>query len=800
MRGKWAKLFMVRKGLAKFHWPAWSGSTRIGLSKAFQTEESFRKSFFDLEPHLWKGIYQIRPHPWYGLNIADFEPWENFIDDKWFYFKDMTDLPGHPGKDAGFDEIVKFVEGLASNKTLAEKVRSRQTREIDGQVGPRAYTWGRYTHDDVRTYGKRIKDGGFQWIYYWNPNDMWKPYGEKVYPGLMYPGIETWIMCSCVDPLPGSQRARDIVDETKRLFDEYPAIDGLFMDQVYYALTNPKGDDGISITPEGKPFSRHQWNTFRVIEKIRKLADERGKVLQANFIFNSLEISSLTDFGLVEKEHPLHSCSWFYDIGNRLHICQEQFEHTIQDCVVRGWQAHLWGTAKHPAIPNGEQRRSLYWQGKLARPLMMLFQERTLVLEPNCLELPAGFEGNVYRQPGGNYVVPIIVRGASRLSPYCWSDVEVVVRLKEAQKIKRVYQLASDRLGPVVAPFEREGNALRITVPRHRSISALVLAQTGRFTALADDAIAKGATSARLVEDDLDRGTRREFSVDVKPGPHEGFATVKLDAKEELLLPRADIESDGRPTFELHVEPEIAVTIAPPPEGVQKMDFNDRSYLNRGTLSVYAGRTADFAVTVRNHSGKGRKVEVSVTGKGVDVTPADAAVEVATAGRASVLLEVVGRDVGSGAITIRAGSEKGIAFDVIGRSLVGVDLGSARRATLVMDRTASAGGDQKIFLNGVEAGVLGSNRIGQAAWDYGGRHELAKEALSALRETNRIEIETGKARFKVKNLSLEVVLADGRRYRLAADPGAQSTPEDWLQASGKRVPHGSKMRWTIPAE
>lgn len=799
MRGKWPGLFMVPGGLAKFQWSIWAGSTAIGLAKTFDTEQAFRKAFYNIDPHLWKGIYQIRPHPWYGLNISDFEPWENFIDDKWFYFKDMTDLPGHPGKDAGFDEIVKFVEGLADRKDLVERIRSQQTREIDAQVGPRAYTWGRYTHDDVRTYGKRIKDGGFQWMYYWNPNDMWKPYGEKVYPGQMFPDLETWIMCSVIDPLPGSQRARDIMDEAERLFDTYPAIDGLFMDQVYYALSNPRGDDGISIKPDGTPFSRHQWNTYRVIKQLRKLADTRGKVLQANFIFNSLEIASLTDLGLIESEKPLQVCSWFYDIGNRLHICQQQFEHTLQDCVVRGWQAHLWGTATHPGIAHPEQRQSQYWQARLMRPLMMLFQERTLVLEPDCLELPTGFEGNVYRQPRGNYVVPIIVRGASHMSPYCWSDVNVVVRLEDAARIQRVYQLASDRAGPVVVPFERDGGELHIKIPRHRSTSALVLAQTGKFVALADDAIARGATRARLVEDDVDRATRREFSVDVEPASHEGFALVKLPARDDLLLPRVALESDGRPTFELRVEPKVAVTIAPSPECVQQMDFDDRSILNTGTLWVDAGRNVTFTATVRNHSDQARKVEVSVTGKAVDVTPADAAVDVAAAGRASIRLNVVGESAGRGAITIRAGSTGSIAFDVIGRSLEGVDLASAERATLVLDKMAATGGKQEVFLNGVEAGMLGLVRIDRAAWDYGGRHELANDALSALKETNRIEIETGKASFTVRNLSLEVALDDGRLYRLAADPTAQSAPPDWLQACGRRIPSESKMQWALPS-
>ncbi|MFH0964638.1 MAG: hypothetical protein V2A58_11590 [Planctomycetota bacterium] len=793
MRDKWSSLFTVRPGLEPFQYCTWTGG--------MVDDESFTKVAGENE--LPRGIWQTRPRPWFGLSCSDHEPWLISCDQKWFYLKDAGDLPGHPGKDAGFDAILKFLTDISGDPAATKILR-------DATPVNWAFTWQWLTHADVRAYGERVKSAGFSFLYYWNPSETWNKWAEKFYPESLYVPLsqDFWKDSTVLDPFQGSARARDLVADAKRVFDEYPECDGLFMDQVYYDLDNPKHDDGVSIDKDAKPFSRHIWNTYYVIKEIRKLADERHKVLQPNFIFNSIEIASLSDFGLVESVSPMENTGYFYDIGNRLHICQSHEENMDQQASLMGWQTNLW---KNPN-DSPDDRRSRFFLSKLARPIMMLFQGRAVVLEPDCLALPPGFKGALFKQPSGNYVVTVTTPGASYLSPYSFSDLPVVVRVSDVPSVKRVYQLSSDRLGPVSVPFELADGALCVTIPRHRAISALLLARAGRFVALKDAAALAGARSVDLLREDLDAGSSDTLAADLAPG-HPGFAAFSIPADPALTLPRSDIEPDGRPRFEVLLVPEIEVTLAPPPSAVTPLTASKGRMTNDGSVVLSLEKPARFVAAVRNHSRESRNVPLHLSGEGVSVTPGSGsvppvagqvpdpllAVKLPPGACALVDLDVVPDAVGPAKLVVGPPPGAEIRFEIVGSSLADVDPSTAKSAALIVDSVATGGINQKIFLNGVEAGVL-VQRIGTPVWDFSARHDLSKESLSALRSENVIEIETGDKKFAVANLKLEVVLADGRRFLVPADPLARSAPPDWLQASGKKVPSGARMRWTLPDE
>lgn len=784
MRDKWPGVFTVRGGLEKFQYGMFTGCH-------IKDEETFQKAL--AESHLHRGILETRPRPWFGLTLMREEPDFFYLDQKWYFLKEMTDLPGHPGKEAGFDEIIAFFEALEGQPDVIDEIKTRLAgRSGPGIAGARA--WWTLNRADVSATGKRIKEAGFKWLYYWNPSECWAPWATRSYPKSLYvPLSRDFLFDSTVlDPFAGSARARDLVAEVERLFDQHPECDGLFMDQVYYDLDNPEHDDGISITSDGKPFSRHQWNTYFVIKEMRRLADERGKVLMPNFLFNSLEIASLSDFGLVENVDPTQGVGRFYDIGNRLHIVQVPEERASQYAALWGWQTNLF---RMPGTTM-DDRLGRFWLSRLMRPIMVAFQGRTCVLEPHCIAVPPGFEGSVFRQPNGNYVATIVAPGASHASGYAWGQVPVRITLREADRIKRVYLLSSDRLGPAALGFSRAGDDLSVTLPRHRAISALVLARTGRFVALEDTGIAKDAKTATLVRDDVDAGTRTAFTHAVTPG-HAGLATFEIEGEEGLLLPRSDIEVDGKPTFEVYVEDDPGVTIAPPVESVVGVHFKGAPLLNPGNVVLNVGEEAVFTAAVHPHSSDARAFRAAVSGKGVTVTPPELSGELPQAGGLRFEITARGKDAGRASIAV---GDAHIDFEVIGSSLAGADVSQAKEAALIVDSIASLAScavRQKILLNGVEAGIL-EQRHGAPGWDVGARHVLSEAALKALKERNVIEVEMGDdTKLTVKNVALEIVLDDGTRRMLRADPRAQST--DWLQAAGRRVEGGSKMRWDVPA-
>jgi hypothetical protein len=103
-----------------------------------------------------------------------------------------------------------------------------------------------------------------------------------------------------------------------------------------------------------------------------------------------------------------------------------------------------------------------------------------------------------------------------------------------------------------------------------------------------------------------------------------------------------------------------------------------------------------------------------------------------------------------------------------------------------------------IFLTSISVGEMPGNG-GYAAWTVRQPYALKKGAAAALKAINRIEIGTEGRHFKMRNVMLELTLADGRVIELAtAETRPQSVPPDWPAADGVRIEAGRPMTWMVP--
>ncbi len=455
-----------------------------------------------------------------------------------------------------------------------------------------------------------------------------------------------------------------------------------------------------------------------------------------------------------------------------------------------------------PGRPESD-RRLRPWFNRLWRPIQIMLQERMQILEPNCLTLPAGFEGNVFQRPDGNVVVPIVTPGASRMSPYEWADLPVVLRFSDAARVRRVYQISDDRLGPLSLDFKRRGRAIHVTVPRHRAVSMLVLTAAGKFTSLDDQTVRPEGGTVALHHDDLDqgsRGRRTTRTIDV-PAPQAGarFALIQPEPVADTVLPNSILEIDRRPDFELRVEDVVQITLGPDPAMVYQPHETHGGLILPAGLSLAVDEEATVQATAHNHGDELVTLTLSAGAPGMDVEPGSVQVTVPARGRKTVDLRVCGRGVGKTTLTATAGpAATQIEIDVIGTRLAAEDLGRIRSARLIVGSITNGQINEQMTINGVAAGLL-RQRVGHPVWDRRADHVLAKEAVAALKaDGNVLEVATGKRRFAVSRPIIEVELEDDRRVHLATTDPTQSTPPDWPQAHGKRVESGGKMRWRFP--
>ena len=85
----------------------------------------------------------------------------------------------------------------------------------------------------------------------------------------------------------------------------------------------------------------------------------------------------------------------------------------------------------------------------------------------------------------------------------CDKNLPLRMRLADAAQFRAAYFLSPDLLGKRRLSFDRRGEAIEVVVPRHRSVSAILLAKTGIHAALEGsfEAMAGQQVTAALVLD-----------------------------------------------------------------------------------------------------------------------------------------------------------------------------------------------------------------------------------------------------------------------------------------------------------
>ena len=99
---------------------------------------------------------------------------------------------------------------------------------------------------------------------------------------------------------------------------------------------------------------------------------------------------------------------------------------------------------------------------------------RQLCFEPDPLDVPTGFRGEIFTVPQGGYAVVLINEGMSVLDPA--NRAEPTINLRLARRIKEVRVLSPlDHEGSKTEPVYRENGELQLTVGDFRGAAVLFL-------------------------------------------------------------------------------------------------------------------------------------------------------------------------------------------------------------------------------------------------------------------------------------------------------------------------------------
>lgn len=715
-----------------------------------------------------------------------------------------------------------------------------------------AQMWSKFTHERAKKMLALSKKYGPVTMAYWNPSEVWDNWGLDVFKGYEVPGWRSFQDCTLANIHPGSPVEKIYWRKAKAIIDNYDDLTGLHIDQAYLRVDRPAPRRWFFYRRE-RPVQRPAPQHRPLRAQSHRVRTFKRKIHQSKSSNASIELTGWTDLALVEDRCTPELGQEFGrygTIGNRACLQQYPSEVRMQTNLRNGWFTNMGVPNK--AYLNSKLRNTNYWLSRFYPPIFDLFRGRQWVLEPNCLELSDGYDGNLFKRPDGNYVATVISRGERTTTAYWRVNVPVTIRIADAPKVKGAYLISADQLGPKKLAFARKGNTITIKLPRHKSASAILLGVAGRFVSLERASFRAGRLQkVNVVCDnftdqpwDFDAvvaypGNNYKLKAHVAPGSSEkthfyadhprreasayGFFRFRMHMDKGVVIPMPEEKDRHIATFEIADENALGFWVSPTMPLLKQRQSNSMQggYLpcwNVFPLHVNVGEKALFEVGLINNTDEEMQVKLTYNVKGVKVIDAQQSLTLDPRASRSVPVALETTHPGAGQLTVAIvapdiNTTRTSSFKVFGSQLAQDDLAKIKSVSLVADLWGRTSKSKKkpIFLNDTEVGILEGGFGGNSAWTIRVRTKLSENAAKALKLANTVRIDNPqKDSFKIRLAMLEVTTDDGRTLLLRADPRPVSTAkkqiwenskpyeEDWILAEGHRVGLGERMMLAIP--
>jgi len=333
---------------------------------------------------------------------------------------------------------------------------------------------GELTFEKVRRYIKLAQKYGITVHVYYNIVDGQIPYVTKEFPesiardeaGKYIPAFHDCYLMNADLDLPFGKHC---LEQFSKLLDTYSEADGVFFDVYgrHYDI-DFSHDDGITMV-NNKPAYCIKFAYMRLMEKILPMLRQRGMVFSANKP-EGIEVMRGIDYIMADEglDSDRVEAMSYYALFKPIIVLDGQIatraEPVFKTCLRLGmFYNDLDPDRALPQADEAQQRRALAALEAYG-PLFKHLPGRTWVLSANALELPDGVEGNIFRQPDGDYIVTLVSRDRS-----IFDDLP-----------PRTQVCSADYQGARAATIDRDGQTLTITVGQHKTASVLLLKRAKR--------------------------------------------------------------------------------------------------------------------------------------------------------------------------------------------------------------------------------------------------------------------------------------------------------------------------------
>lgn len=847
-RDTWPDLFTVEPEAYRNLAPSFGGTGSLGnyYPECFTQPSFFRNYMWKWNPWRRMTIEMMGLDHGQGQYMSESPVFTNALGEKWHHLNGHPDwypkgfLDGKPDKDAPYEAIVRWMENRP--ESMFEEIFRRGFSEHLEQT---VYYWYKTSYDGIKRFIATAKDHGCPMFMYWNPRDVWYPFAKDRFSDLIIGRDENYFGfdVAYTVPVEGSSFYRYQKSQLNKMLGEYTGLDGFFIDQCYGGGKLVGKDDGISVTDEGKPAADFNVGLASMTRAAKQIARKHGKLMWSNHCNETIDIVGNSDLALAEDREAAgmgQEIGRYAMIGNRPGVNLRNGELVMQASLRNGMvgqTAHISGVGADDYDVRLKSDEA--WACRLYQPMFDLIGDKEWCLEPHCLTLPAGFDGNLFRvDRERNLFATVIAFGENFCTPWTRFDVPVTINVKDAAEVKAAYLIGAANLGAYKIPFERDGNKVTVRIPRFKGTASVLFAKAGRFVSVASDnpiGSAGGTWGYNLAVDNFTsepwswKGTIWQggspswqweeipagksavasFKVDTPKDYTKPFSIVVLAKESPSRLPSEDKAGQHFATFEFFVDKPVLASIAPSRAMVTKTISNSsqggyKPLHQPFSLHVLTGETAELTLGVVNNNVSVENFSVEVAPAGVTVDGVPASIAAQPRSRANFRFTVKGAVRGQGGVKITLRDRNGavaasdeIKFEVIGKSLSDADLARVKSVSLYYDiwgSTRAGGADTKaITLNGVKVGNLEVSG-GYQCWVTRVKTALSDEARTALRTGNAVTISNPTDSFwKIRNIFMEVQLEDGSTIHLLSDQQTFSSPATNPWAEGRRLEPGEAV-------
>ena len=548
-----------------------------------------------------QGVRWIEVHftyPFLGKYFPDQSSWTTAMDDHWAYEKEVSG-DAVPKADAPFELIRDYLEK---------------------RLGP----WE--TAERVRAFIRLLHRYNIKALMYYQPTECWTAYAAEYFmPDLIREpngdAVPTWYEDIVLNPRLGSTWANYLEAQFKGLLDLYPEADGVFMDQAVDDGIDYDHDDGFTIR-KGRIGYRMGYAICGLTSKLVEYAHARGKIVWWNGPYQ-VEIASLADGYLAESSGEQISLEWL-GIGDKPVTSGGNDPHNYDRMLTIGSQVRSPNLATINVYMHDVPAEAKPPAAQLAdfsryAPLFDEIRQREWVLTANAVEVPPEFEANIFRQPNGNYAVPVITPWADETTGTA-VDLPVTVRVADAESIRGVYLLSADLSGWFRVPYKRSGDSVQARIPRHHRASLLLFVKSGFFAALEENALAiEGQQRGlKLV---LDNFLSQPAAGEAQISSDTHAFKLAAQSSTSVLIPSSALSAGQESKISLPVE--VRFSSGGPGEALKfeqqilRVPTVEAGWA--GTLWGYLGERSVVTFYLINHGKKPQAVHLTAEGVGLKI-------------------------------------------------------------------------------------------------------------------------------------------------------------------------------------